>query len=244
MSREVIDRVADWMRAATRVVVLTGAGVSAESGVPVFRGAGGLWRQFRPEQLATPEAFARQPALVWEWYAWRRERVAEAKPNAGHVTIARWQHERSGVSLLTQNVDGLHERAGSIEPVELHGNLWRVRCASDCGHSARDEHDAPPRDLFRCRCGGWLRPDVVWFGEALHPPTLDAAIAAAEEADLLLVVGTSAVVYPVAALPQIAKRRRARIVEVNVEETPLTHEVDAVLRGPAGEVLPAIQEAL
>jgi NAD-dependent deacetylase len=238
------DRVVSWIRAAKRVVVLTGAGISAESGIPVFRGAGGLWRQFRPEELATPQAFARQPELVWEWYLWRRGLIAAARPNAGHTVIAKWQQTRDGVSLLTQNVDGLHERAGSVAPIELHGNLWRVRCADGCGFSTRDVEDGAPRDVFRCACEAWLRPAVVWFGEALDPATLDSALAAVEEADVILVVGTSAVVYPVAALPQMARQRGARIVEVNVEETPLTPAADAVIRGPAGEVFPVLAEAL
>jgi NAD-dependent deacetylase len=239
-----IDRVASWIRAAERVVVLTGAGISAESGVPVFRGDGGLWRQFRPEQLATPEAFRRQPELVWEWYLWRRARIAEAQPNAGHHTIARWQRQRPGVTLLTQNVDGLHARAGSPQPIELHGNLWRVRCAANCGVTASDDPMAAPRERLRCACGSWLRPDVVWFGEALDANTMDTALAAAESADVVVVVGTSAVVYPVAALPQIAKRRRARIVEINVDDTPLSAAAHAVLRGPAGDMLPALERAL
>ena len=238
------DRVASWIRAAERVVVLTGAGISAESGIPVFRGAGGLWRQFRPEDLATPEAFARQPELVWEWYLWRRGLIAAARPNAGHRVIAMWQQERHGIRLLTQNVDGLHERAGSAGPIELHGNLWRVHCAQGCGFSARDSETDGPRSSFRCECGAWLRPSVVWFGEALDSDTLDAAIAEVELADVILVVGTSAVVYPVAMLPQMAQRRGAKIVEVNVEETALTPAADAVLRGAAGEVFPALQEAL
>jgi NAD-dependent deacetylase len=250
-----IDRVAAWIRDAEHVTVLTGAGISAESGVPVFRGATGLWRQFRPEELATPEAFARQPEVVWEWYLWRRERIAGAEPNEGHRTIARWQQTRGGVSLLTQNVDGLHaracseraqrvERAGSSPPVELHGNLWRVRCAAGCGFRARDiETDAPRREL-RCRCGAWIRPEVIWFGEPLDADVMDEASAAIERADVVLVVGTSAVVYPVAGLPHRAKRRGARVVEINVDDTPLTSEVDAVLRGPAGEMLPAVERAL
>jgi NAD-dependent deacetylase len=238
-----VDRVAAWIRAAPHVVVLTGAGISAESGVPVFRGAGGLWRQFRPEDLATPEAFARRPALVWEWYLWRRERIAAAQPNAGHEAIARLQAARTGVTLLTQNVDGLHERAGSHAPVELHGNLWRVRCADGCGFTARDDDRGPMRRELRCACGAWLRPEVVWFGEPLDPLTLDAATGAVEQANVVLVVGTSAVVYPVAALPDLARRRHARIVEINVEDTPLSAGADAVLRGPAGEVLPALERA-
>jgi NAD-dependent deacetylase len=238
-----IDRVASWIRAGEHVVVLTGAGISAESGVPVFRGAGGLWRQFRPEQLATPEAFARQPGLVWEWYMWRRARIAEAQPNAGHRVIAEWQRARRGVTLLTQNVDGLHARAGSPQVTELHGNLWRVRCVEDCGE-VFDDAAEPVRSDWRCVCGAWLRPDVVWFGEPLDSGVMDAATSAVSAADVVLVVGTSAVVYPVAGLPQLAKERRARVVEINVDETPLSAHVDAVLRGPAGEVLPALANSL
>jgi NAD-dependent deacetylase len=239
-----IDRVASWMRAAERVVVLTGAGISAESGVPVFRGAGGLWRQFRPEQLATLEAFRRQPQLVWDWYLWRRARIAEVEPNAGHLAIARWQQQRAGFSLLTQNVDGLHGRAGSAGTIELHGNIWRVRCEAGCGFTAQDQETDSARTVWRCACGSWLRPDVVWFGEPLDAAAIDAAVAVVEEAEVMVVVGTSAVVYPVAAFPQIAQRRGARIVEVNVEETPLTALADAVLRGTAGQVLPAVERAL
>jgi NAD-dependent deacetylase len=235
-----VDRVRAWIRDAERIVVLTGAGVSAESGVPTFRGAGGLWRQFRPEDLATPEAFANHPELVWEWYLWRRALIAAARPNPGHGAIAALERARPGVTLLTQNVDGLHARAGSVEPVELHGSIWRVHCARECGHAARDAEDAAPRAEFRCQCGAWLRPSVVWFGESLDPDVIDAATAAVHAADLMLVVGTSAVVYPVAGLPQIARRRKARIVEINVDETPLSADADAVLRGPAGEVMPSL----
>lgn len=235
-----IDRVASWMRAAERVAVLTGAGISAESGVPVFRGDAGLWRQFRPDQLASPEAFSRQPELVWDWYLWRRGCIAAVQPNAGHQAIARWQQQRTGVALVTQNVDGLHARAGSAAAIELHGNLWRVRCAAGCEFVALDKATGAPRTVFRCKCGSWLRPDVVWFGEALDAAAIEAAIAIVTGADLLMVVGTSAVVYPVAGLPQIARASGARMVEVNVEETPLTAQADAVLRGRAGDVLPAL----
>jgi NAD-dependent deacetylase len=239
-----IDCVAGWIRGAERVVVLTGAGVSAESGVPTFRGPGGLWRRFRPEELATPEAFAARPALVWEWYLWRRSLIASVAPNAGHTVIARWQASRPGVALLTQNVDGLHARAGSGAAVELHGNLWRVRCAAGCGFSTRDREEAAPRQDQRCECGAWLRPDVVWFGEPLDDDVLRAADEAVESADVVVVVGTSAVVYPVAALPHAARRRGARVVEINVDETPLSAEADAVLRGPAGRILPELDGAL
>jgi NAD-dependent deacetylase len=240
-----VDRVGQWIRAAERIVVLTGAGISAESGVPVFRGAGGLWRNFRPKELATPEAFARQPGVVWEWYLWRRQRIAAAEPNGGHLAIARLEQRRPGVTVLTQNVDGLHQRAGSCSPIELHGNLWRVRCAVGCaGGATHDDESAPARTEFRCRCGAWLRPDVVWFGEPLDAAAMASSIEAAEHADLVLVVGTSGIVFPVAALPQIARRSGARLVEVNVDDTPLTPFADAALRGAAGVVLPALERTL
>lgn len=238
-----IDQVAAWIRDARRVVVLTGAGISAESGVPVFRGASGLWRQFRPEDLATPEAFERQPHLVWDWYAWRREQIAKAQPNEGHLAIARLEQRRPGVSVLTQNVDRLHQRAGSVSPLELHGNLWQVRCTDDCGFAVLDDEATPRRD-FRCRCGAWLRPEVVWFGEALDADVLGRATTATEDADVVVVVGTSAVVYPVAALPHMARRRHAKVIEVNVAPTPLSAEVDAVLRGTASEMLVAVEQRL
>jgi NAD-dependent deacetylase len=239
-----MDRVAGWVRDARRLVVLTGAGMSAESGVPVFRGSGGLWRNFRPEDLATPDAFRRQPELVWEWYLWRRARIAAAQPHDGHRVIARLETARAGVTLLTQNVDGLHERAGSRSPVELHGNLWRVRCAKGCGVTVRDREAAPPRAQLRCECGAWLRPDVVWFGEALDAVVMESALQAVAAASVVLVVGTSAVVYPVAALPQIAQQSGARLVEVNVDDTALSPYVDAALRGPAGDVLPELERRL
>jgi NAD-dependent deacetylase len=226
---------------APSIVILTGAGISAESGVPTFRGSSGLWRQFRAEDLATPGAFARQPALVWEWYLRRRGLIAEAQPNAGHQAIARLEQRRRGVTLLSQNVDGLHRRAGSVDPIELHGNLWHVRCANACGVRARDLESAPPREQLRCRCGAWLRPEVVWFGEPLDPETLERATEVAGAADVLLVVGTSAVVYPVAALPDMARRRGVRVVEINIDVTPLTPLVDAHLRGSAAAILPELE---
>jgi NAD-dependent deacetylase len=238
-----LDRVVQWLRAAPRVTFLTGAGVSAESGVPVFRGPAGLWRQFRPEDLATPDAFRRRPELVWEWYLWRRSVIRTCEPHAGHVMIADLERARPGVTVVTQNVDGLHQRAGSSSPLEVHGNLWRVRCADGCGHTRDDRPGDTRQPALRCSCGSWLRPAVVWFGEPLDRSVLEAASDAVERADLLLVVGTSAVVYPVAALPDRARRRGARVVEVNVEETPLTDRADAVLRGPAGVILPQLWRA-
>lgn len=237
------ERVAAWMRAAEQVVVLTGAGISAESGVPVFRGAGGLWRDYRAEDLATPSAFRQQPEVVWDWYRWRRARIAEALPNPGHDAIAQLQRRRPRITLLTQNVDGLHQRAGSDAPIELHGNLWRVRCSAGCGATEHDAWDAPSRIHLHCRCGAWLRPDVVWFGESLDADTLDRATRAIRGADVVLVVGTSAVVYPVAALPRLA-RRSAKLVEINTDETPLSADAHVVLRGAAGAILPELERRL
>jgi NAD-dependent deacetylase len=242
------------MRDAGRVVVLTGAGVSAESGVPTFRGQEGLWRRHRPEELATPQAFARDPDLVWEWYRWRRSLVADCEPNAGHGALARYAIGKAGrVTLVTQNVDGLHHRAARSEaagrdpgpayPVELHGALHRDRCSS-CAFV----EEAPERSgeeggpsLPTCpACGSLLRPDVVWFGESLDPDVLAAAFTAAERADVCLVVGTSALVYPAASLPEITRGRGGQIVEVNVAATGLTPATRVSLRGTSGSILPTL----
>ena len=233
-------------------VVLTGAGVSAESGVPTFRGAGGLWKQFRPEDLATPQAFARDPRLVWEWYAWRRTLVAACAPNAAHRALAEWAIRRGTVTIVTQNVDGLHTRAARDAaptgdptpalPVEVHGSLLRDRCS---GCDARTE--ALPVDpsslatLPRCaRCGAMLRPDVVWFGEMLDEAVLATADAAAATADVCLVVGTSALVHPAASLPMRTRESGGAIIEVNPEETPLTRAAAVSIRGSAAEIVPAL----
>ncbi|HEY7512092.1 MAG TPA: NAD-dependent deacylase [Vicinamibacteria bacterium] len=224
------------LREAQRVLVLTGAGVSAESGVPTFRGPQGLWRSFRPEDLATPEAFARDPRLVWEWYAWRRETVAACAPNPAHRALAALEGRVPEFLLATQNVDGLHARAGSRRLVELHGSLWRVRCTG-CGEvAARREPfpELPPR----CRCGSVLRPDVVWFGETLPVEALQRAFTAAREAQVVLVVGTSSLVHPAAAIPEAALFAGACVVEVNPEPTPLSDRATVSLRGRAADVVP------
>lgn len=230
-----------WLSAARSVCVLTGAGISAESGIPTFRGAGGLWREYRAEDLATPAAFRRDPKLVWEWYDWRRGVVCAASPNAGHRALAEFE-ERLGdaFTLVTQNVDGLHERAGSARVHRLHGSLWRVRCTG-CGVESADERVPLPELPPRCEtCGAMLRPGVVWFGERLPEQELDAAVAAASACEVMLVVGTSALVYPAAELAPLARRAGARVVEVNVEETPQSGLADAAIRGAAAAVLPEI----
>jgi len=223
-------------------LVLTGAGVSAESGLATFRGPGGLWAGRDPLELATAEAFARDPEEVWRFYAWRRARAAAAEPNAAHRALAALERRRGDHTLVTQNVDGLHERAGSRRVVRLHGTLWRSRCVRD-GHESDDtraEFDVwPPR----CACGGLLRPAVVWFGEALPEAELESAQRAARGAALVLVVGTSSLVHPAAALPAIAHAAGAYVVEINPERTPLSDRVDERLVGPAGVVLPALLAA-
>jgi NAD-dependent deacetylase len=227
------------LRGARRSLALTGAGVSAESGVPTFRGPEGLWRQFRPEDLATPEAFRRDPRLVWEWYAWRREKVAACRPNAAHRALATLDARTPEFLLATQNVDGLHTLSGSRRLVELHGNLWRVRCTG-CDSTSEDRRvplaELPPR----CDCGALLRPDIVWFGEPLPIEAIDRAFAAARQAEVVLVVGTSSIVYPAAALPQVALSAGAFVIEVNPETTPLSALAQVSLRGAAAEIVPAL----
>ena len=231
------------LRDARRVAVLTGAGVSAESGVPTFRDARtGVWARYDPHELATPEAFQRNPKLVWEWYAWRRERVGGVEPNPGHVALAELEFLVPELTLVTQNVDGLHRRAGSRRVLELHGDITRVKCF-DCDAQASSWADepVPPRCAL---CGGPLRPDVVWFGETLPARELEQAMEAARLADVFLCVGTSSLVYPAAALPQLALDSGATVVEINPEATPLSPAARHVLRGPAGVVLPDLLEAL
>lgn len=222
-----------------RVVVLTGAGISAESGIPTFRSAGGWWKSHRPEDLATPEAFARDPQTVWEWYEYRRGIAAGAKPNPGHLELARWERHFDRFTLITQNVDGLHRRAGSSQPLELHGNI----CLSSC-HRCRQSKGSiglgPDGQIPRCECGGLIRPAVVWFGEPLPQQTLQLAWDASEQAGVFLSVGTSSIVQPAAGLAQVAKRAGAFLIEVNPEETEMSSIFDEVLRGPAGVVLPEI----
>jgi len=243
---DIPDRLVATLQCASRVAVITGAGMSAESGVPTFRGAGGLWRSFRPEDLATPQAFARDPATVWTWYRWRQKLIADASPNAGHSALARIAAPRPGWRVLTQNIDGLHQRAGSDAVVELHGSIWRTRCAS-CGQPGEDHPDRAADEtapLPRCHCGALMRPDVVWFGEPLDPEVMKTAWTIVEEAEMVLVVGTSAVVFPVAALPHAARARNVPVIEINVENTPLTARVTHAIRATAATALLAIERVL
>lgn len=223
-----------------RSAVLTGAGISAESGVPTFRGQGGLWRQYRPEQLATPQAFARDPKLVWEWYDWRRGLIGACQPNPAHHTLAEMEARLPDFTLITQNIDGLHRLAGNQRVLELHGDIWRMRCTRE-GTRLVDRTTPLPELPPRCpQCGALLRPDVVWFGEALPADVLQAAFDHAAACDIMLVVGTSAVVQPAASLPLVAKQNGAVLVEVNPQPTPLSDYVDLSLRQPAARALPQL----
>jgi NAD-dependent deacetylase len=238
------DELLQFVRTAVHVTVLTGAGVSAESGVPTFRQAQtGLWAQYDPHELATPTAFRRNPKLVWDWYAWRRELVSQAQPNPAHLALVAMAQLVPIFTLVTQNVDNLHQRAGRQAVIELHGNITRTKCAGD-GRiipTWPESDDYPPR----CPdCGHYLRPDVVWFGENLPRAALEQALEAAQRCDLFFSIGTSALVQPAASLPLLAVENGAVLVEINPDQTPLTQAADYALHGPAGEVLPALLKAV
>lgn len=238
--QQVLTAVAEQLRQAKALVVLTGAGVSAESGIPTFRDAmTGLWARYDPMQLATSEAFARDPELVWKWYQWRRELVAAAQPNPAHRAIADMEGRLPSFTLVTQNVDRLHQRAGSRRVIELHGNLAENRCSRE--QTVIPAEQTPPGSPPSCRsCGAPLRPNVVWFGEALPADALEEAIDAAHRCDLLICVGTSSLVYPAAALPVEAAMHGGQVVEINPDTTPLTPAATHSLRGKAGELLPRL----
>lgn len=239
MNEEQLSRIKSKLDLAKSISVLTGAGISAESGVPTFRGEGGLWRTYKAEDLATPEAFHRDPELVWEWYNMRREKIAPLSPNMAHKALVSLEKRTSDFTLITQNVDGLHEEAGSKNIIELHGNIWKVRCTG-CGIAGKN-HDLPIDIPPRCRdCGGLLRPHIVWFGEMLPADIINEAYAALERCDILLVVGTSGVVQPAASMASIARQAGAYVVEVNIEVTPNSHVVDEAIKGKAAEILPIL----
>jgi len=241
------DALIDHLRSADRVAVLTGAGISAESGIPTFRDPGGIWEKFEPQELANVEAFLENPELVQGWYRHRRQVVEDAEPNEGHRALVRLEEYVDLVTTITQNVDDLHNRAGSSEVVELHGNITRNYC-TDCEQdvdAARIDAAIEDGQPATCpECEGLVRPDVVWFGEMLPPDAMDRASEATTTCDVFLSVGTSTVVYPAARLPMLAKEAGAYVVEVNPDRTPISGNVDEYLAGPAGEVLPAILSAL
>jgi NAD-dependent deacetylase len=228
---------------AHAVAVLTGSGISADSGVPTFRGADGLWKTFRAEDLATPEAFSRDPHLVWEWYNWRRELIAGKHPNAAHEALVglerRLESQGDRFHLITQNVDGLHRAAGSRHVTEIHGNIWRVRC-THCGR-VTDNRDVPIQILPTCtHCQAVLRPHIVWFGEALAEEDLQKSYDALESCEVLLIIGTSGLVYPAASFAPVAKTAGAYVAELNLETTPSTELVDCSFQGRAKDLVPAL----
>jgi NAD-dependent deacetylase len=244
-----IQQAAEILRGSKDVAVLTGAGVSKESGVPTFRDAlDGLWAQYDPQELATPMAFKRNPKLVWDWYTFRRELVSKARPNPGHIALAQLEAYFPAMCIITQNVDDLHEQAGSANVIHLHGNIARSKCSANCQGNptlidlTQLEYDETPPQCPHCRAN--VRPDVVWFHEVLPNDALQDASAVTQRCDMMLVVGTSGLVTPAATLPSIARQHGAKIIEVNPDETPITPIADIKLSGPSGEMLPLLVEAL
>lgn len=241
-----LEKARKLLLAAQRICVLTGAGVSAASGIKTFRDAGGLWEDHRVEQVATPEGFKDDPALVWRFYNARRKAADSASPNAAHLSLARMElglrrqgRAQTSFTILTQNIDGLHQQAGSQNVIELHGSVWQVRC-SDCGEVSEDYPLELPIPARCDDCGALLRPHVVWFGEPLDPAVLEAASAAVGKCELFMVVGTSAVVQPAASFPLLASRRGVPLIEVNTELTPISVFATVALQGPAEELLPRL----
>jgi NAD-dependent deacetylase len=238
---EEISELREILKRAERVAVLTGAGISAESGVPTFRGEDGLWKNYRAVDLATPEAFSRDPELVWEFYTWRRNLISKVAHNPGHKALADLEQRVPEFTLITQNVDGLHAQGGSQNILELHGNLWKVRCTR-C-HEIRLDRSTHLGPMPKCTaCGGLLRPHVVWFGEALDPQVLDRALRVSKSCQVMVVVGTSSVVQPAASLALEAKRSGAVLAEINLESTPHSRFMDLTLHGKAGEILLRLME--
>jgi NAD-dependent deacetylase len=231
------------LRDAQRVCVLTGSGVSAESGVPTFREARtGLWDQYDPHQLATPDAFQRDPALVWRWYRWRRDLVTGVEPNPGHHALVRLAGLVPALTIITQNVDGLHQRAGSDGVIEFHGNLFDNRCFDE--GCIVDDADMSVEVPLCPGCGGMLRPGVVWFGESIPEPAMQEAAAAVSGCDLFFSIGTSALVWPAAGLADAARQQGASVVEINLDATPLSSQTSFCLQGKSGEVLPELVDCL
>lgn len=237
--KEDIEGVAKLVGRARRVVVLTGAGVSRESGIPTFREAQtGLWADYDPERLATPQGFLADPAFVWRWYDWRRSMLAAVQPNPGHYAIAELQDLVADVVVVTQNIDGLHAKAGSRDVVELHGSIDKFYCFDE--HHVADEVPLGLEEPPKCPCGSLLRPGVVWFGEVLPSEVFQRAVDEVKRADVVFVVGTSGLVYPAASLPYVAKQASATVLEINPEVTPISEIADLFLQGPSGQVFPLI----
>lgn len=243
MSDDDIRRVAKILLDARNVVALTGAGISADSGIPTFRGSDGLWRRFKPEQLATPVAFQKNPKLVWEWYSWRISMVLRAEPNPAHLALKKLEDMGKLSVVITQNVDDLHERAGTRNIIKLHGDILTARCTV-CGRKVR--FSAPPEDIPpKCNvCGGLMRPDVVWFGEPLPSDALERAFSVSASADAMIVIGTSGVVYPAGALPFVTRSYGGIVIEINIDKSAITSVASVFLRNRASVVLPHVVSVL
>lgn len=243
---EAISKASEYILKAKYLTALTGSGISAESGIPTFRGRDGLWNSYRPEDLATPEAFAKDPETVWRWYAWRIERVCFANPNAAHYALRELEEKGLLRCLITQNVDDLHERAGSCNVVHMHGAIKTARCVR-CGRSFDLEYPPAVPPVPVCDCGAFLRPGVVWFGEPIPGDVLEKSFLEAGKSDVIIVIGTSALVYPAAGLPLVVKKKGGVIIEINPEETPLTEHSDISLResavGAMNEIMARIRES-
>lgn len=237
-TQEAVTKARQKINEARRITVLTGAGISAESGVPTFRGPGGMWRNMRAEELATPEAFERDPGLVWEFYDWRRTVLKDILPNAAHLALKDIEARGGDFTLITQNVDGLHHLAGSRNVLELHGNIWRLRCTG-CGEIT-ENRDVPIKIPPYCECASLLRPDIIWFGEGLPEAVFEEAVSKSATAEVMLILGTSSLVQPAASLALVAKSGEAFVIEVNTEETPISSGVDLSIRGKAAEIVPLI----
>jgi NAD-dependent deacetylase len=232
-----IDEAVDLIKSVTGIVVFSGAGISAESGIPTFRGAGGMWQKYRAEELASYEAFKKNPELVWEFYDYRRQIMAKTKPNNAHLFLSKMERMFDSFNIITQNIDGLHERAGSLNILELHGNIWRVRCEKEKRVFEFRQNPVEPIPPRCKQCGDILRPDVVWFGEALDSDILNKSFELARKAELAIVIGTSSIVYPAAHIPLLTKENGGKILEINIETTPLTDISDLFIKGKASLII-------
>lgn len=238
MDKESLQKAIEIVESTHNVAVLTGAGISAESGIPTFRGDKGLWNNCRPEDIATPQAFSKDPKFVWEWYDLRRQTIIKADPNPGHYSLVELENKKDGFTLITQNIDGLHKKAGSKNIIEMHGNIWQMRCTK-CGQVYFD-YEVPLKDIPpSCeQCGEMTRPNVVWFGEIIPMSVIDACVVAIDRCDVMLIIGTSGVVEPAASMGLMAMRSGKKVIEINLDTTPGSGMYDLTLRGKSGEILP------
>ncbi len=238
-----INKAYELINEASIITVLTGAGISSESGVPIFRGSEGLWNNYRPEELATPKAFFENPGIVWEWYDWRRSVMKKAEPNHGHYALSELERQKDKFTLITQNVDGLHQLAGSDNIIEMHGNLWEIRCTK-CNNLEKNYQVPIPELPPKCsKCSEIMRPNIVWFGEIIPMQKIDRCIFAIEESDLFMIIGTSGLVEPAASFGFVAKEHNKTVIEINLDETPGTGLYDLSIKAKSGEVLPLLVDS-